>query len=120
MLWVTIIIPQMKPIFLPYQIVNIMTFIYQVYLLEIIVQIGHSVPYQHVADMHYMKHVHGIQITPTLLTLAVLGFIAAAAMSMVRMLVPSTATTALVIAAAAIRGVGFLWRDRAKRFALSD
>ena len=67
-----------------------------------------------------MKQLIGMEITPPSLTLAIFGFLAAASMAVVQMLVHSTATpTTVVEAATTIRGVGFVWRNRAKRFALS-
>ena len=66
-----------------------------------------------------MKQLIGMEITPTSLTLAILGFFAAASMALVPMLVHSTAAATMVEAPPTIRGVGFVWRNRAKRFALS-
>ena len=66
-----------------------------------------------------MKQEGGIQIAPASFTQATLGSYAAAAITMVSTRAPSIRTTAMVTATTT-RGVGFLWRDRAKQFALSE
>ena len=67
-----------------------------------------------------MKQLIGMEILPTSCTLALLGLIAAATFTMVQLLVRSAATSTMVGATTALRGVGFVWRNRAKRFALSE
>ena len=63
-----------------------------------------------------MKHVHGIQISPTSWFPISHGSVAVAATptALARMRVPSIRAATVVMPTAGTRGVGFLWQDNVR------